>query len=265
MSSFNTRGWLAVLLVLALALTLTWVGVQHPAQDPGGSGGGTGGDTPSDPHPLWGIDTVNVVDPSFYACVADNYGTPAFVGRYLKSIPDISQGVTSSEVKFLHARDVKLLLIDNNFSSATGYENGQQEAQAAIEAAKRVGVPQDANIPLFADIETTYPVDAAWLKGWITTFDGSPYMAGFYANPLNGGFNAAYQQVVNQDRMLVLDTYVWSQQPSLGVTTEANAPAYDPARPDAPANTWVWQYGLEGKACNIDTDLIDSRLYDQLW
>lgn len=257
------RTWLAILLSLTLAAALIWTGCsQTPGQ--GGNGDPEPPEPAPDPRYLWGIDTAAGIDQAAYTCITSNYGTPAYAGRYLTTTPGVSKGLTQAEIDYLHSQNIKILPIYNGFTNATGYQNGQQAAQNAIAAAKQLGVP--AGVALFADIETQYPVDAAWLEAWITTVENASYRTGFYANPITGDFNPAYQALVNQNRDIVRDTYVWSAQPSIGVTKEANVPAYNPAEPSAPANTFIWQYGIGSTACHIDTNLLDSRLMEnRLW
>jgi hypothetical protein len=215
------------------------------------------------PQLLWGVDTASKLDQAFLQCVIDNYGTPSVFGRYLETKEGVSTGLTPDEVELLHQQGIKIIPIYNHFTNATVYENGAQEAQEAIAYAQQIGIPEGKAI--FADIEPTYPVDEAFIRGWVDTLLGSPYKPGIYGVFTNDStLTAAYQAAITVNQKVQTQSIIWSSNPDPGVTPQVNAPEFQPG---APANVPVsiWQYGIDGEACNIDTNLIQSTILDFLW
>lgn len=154
---------------------------------------------------VWGIDTATTLDSSYLNCIESHYGKPGFVGRYLKTVPNYSEGLSAIEISFLHGSKVNLpiLLIWNSFNSTevNTYAQGQSAATAAIDYAySTLGIPAREGKAIFADLEESYPVTAKWLQGWADTFfsynpSGAPspaYAPGVYANPEYGDFPSAF-------------------------------------------------------------------------
>jgi hypothetical protein len=215
------------------------------------------------PQILWGVDTASKLDEAFLQCVVDNYGKPSVFGRYLETKEGVSAGVTPEEVELLHQQGIKVIPIYNHFTNATTYESGAQEAQAAIAYALQIGIPEGKAI--FADIEPTYPVDEAFIHGWIDTLLVSPYKPGIYGVFTNeSALTAAYQATIAANQNVQSQTIIWSSNPDPGVTPQANAPEFQPGAPEyVPVS--IWQYGIDGETCNIDTNLIQSNILDFLW
>ncbi|EKN69093.1 hypothetical protein BABA_11706 [Neobacillus bataviensis LMG 21833] len=212
---------------------------------------------------VWGIDTASKIDQAFLQCVKDNYGEPAVFGRYLETKEGISMGLTKEEAALLHEQGAKILPIFNHFTDATGYENGVTEAKEAISYAQKLGIPE--GVALFADIEPKYPVDEAFIRGWVETLLASPYKPGIYGilTP-DSKLSAAYQAAVSKNKQLQDQTILWSSNPDPGVTPKDQAPAFEPGAPEN-VNVSIWQYGIDGKTCNIDTNLIQSSVLEALW
>jgi hypothetical protein len=212
---------------------------------------------------VWGVDTASSVDQAFLQCVKKNYGAPTVFGRYLETKGDISIGLTKEEVALLHQQGIKILPIFNHFKEAVGYDRGVAEAKEAIAYAQKLGIPK--GVAIFADIEPTYPVDEAFIRGWVDTLASSPYKPGIYGvlTP-DSKLSAAYQAAASKNKNLKTQTILWSSNPDPGVTAKNKAPAFQPG---APKNITIsiWQYGIDGKSCNIDTNLIQSTVLDQLW
>jgi hypothetical protein len=215
------------------------------------------------PQILWGADTASPLDQAFLQCVVDNYGTPSVFGRYLETKEGVSAGLTPEEVELLHGQGIKIIPIYNHFTNATTYENGAKEAQAAIAYAQQIGIPEGKAI--FADIEPTYPVDEAFISGWVETLLGSPFKPGIYGVFTNeSALTAAFQAAIAANQNVQSQTIIWSSNPDPGVTPQANAPEFQPGAPEnVPVS--IWQYGINGETCNIDTNLIQSNILDLLW
>ena len=212
---------------------------------------------------VWGVDTASNVDQAFLQCIKDNYGEPSVFGRYLETKGDVSMGLTKEEVDLLHQQGIKILPIFNHFTEAVGYDKGVAEAKEAIAYAQRIGIPK--GVAIFADIEPTYPVDEAFIKGWVDTLASSPYKPGIYGvfTP-DSKLSAAYQAAVSKDKKVQEQIILWSSNPDPGVTAKNKAPAFQPGAPKN-MNISIWQYGIDGEACNIDTNLIQSTVLNKLW
>ncbi|PGV53434.1 hypothetical protein COD92_07560 [Bacillus sp. AFS037270] len=212
---------------------------------------------------VWGVDTASNVNQAFLQCIKDNYGEPSVFGRYLETKGDVSMGLTKEEVDLLHQQGIKILPIFNNFTEAVGYDKGIAEAKEAIANAQKLGIPK--GVAIFADIEPTYPVDEAFIKGWVDTLANSPYKPGIYGvfTP-DSKLSAAYQSAASNHKNVQDQTVLWSSNPDPGVTAKNKAPAFQPGAPKN-MNISIWQYGIDGEACNIDTNLIQSTVLNKLW
>lgn len=212
---------------------------------------------------VWGVDSASKTTEEMLTCVRDNFGNPKVWGRYLGDNTDVSTGITKEEVEFLHSNDIQLLLIWNHFNDATGYENGKEEAKKAIEQAEKLGVPE--GVAIFADIEPSYPVDSEFIRGWYDELSQSKYKPGIYGIFENEKkLTKAFHDAVKKNKKILEETFIWTAAPSEKITKEANAPKY---RPDAPENARIagWQYGIDAKSCNIDTNLFNTDMKSILW
>lgn len=215
------------------------------------------------PEIVWGVDTASEIDQAFMQCVVDNYGKPVVFGRYLETKEGVSSGLTEEEVALLHEQGVKIIPIYNHFINATTYESGVAEANMAIAFAQKIGIPD--GIAIFADIEPNYPVDEGFIRGWVDTMLGSAYKPGIYGVFTNEStLNAAYQASLANNENVQSQTIIWSSNPDPGVTPQANAPQYQPGAPEN-VNVSIWQYGIKGETCNIDTNLVQSKIIQHLW
>ena len=215
------------------------------------------------PQIQWGIDTANLVDDAFYKCVIDNYGKPGFVGRYLETKQDISTGLTSEEATYLHKQGIKIIPIFNHFTNATSYKNGVAEAKEAISYAQKIAIPK--GVAIFADIEPKYPVDEGFIRGWVDTLVSSPYKPGIYGVfTKENSITSSFQTAATKNENVQKYTIIWSSNPEAGITTKIKAPKFQPNTPQN-VKASVWQYGMDGKTCNVDTDLVQINGIQFLW
>ncbi|MDP5272906.1 glycoside hydrolase domain-containing protein [Chengkuizengella axinellae] len=212
---------------------------------------------------VWGVDSSAKVTKDLYDCVLKNFGKPDYWGRYLTTIPNVSDGLSKQEVQLLHNSETKVLPIYNNFREAVGYDKGRVVAQNSIYNANLLGIPKGTIV--FANVEKFFKVDEAWIRGFVDRMYTSDYKPGIYHDPVNGDFGAAYCTAVSNDIRVADQLVLWSAEPEPGTTRRRNAPSYKPTKPPCKANVWGWQYGRDSATCPIDTNLIDSRLYDMLW
>jgi hypothetical protein len=215
------------------------------------------------PELVWGVDSASMTTEEMCTCVEENFGTPSVWGRYLGTKEDVSKGISKEEASLIHSKGAKVLLIFNHFTEAVGYEKGKAEAAEAIRLAKNLGVPK--GIAIFADIEPTYPVDSAFINGWYDGISSSPYKPGIYGifdseRALFTAFNAAAENNENIKK----NTYIWTAAPNIGITSEKNVPEFNPEVPKG-SLTAGWQYGIDAKTCNIDTNLFKGEVLNVLW
>ncbi|MBG9588739.1 glycoside hydrolase domain-containing protein [Cytobacillus firmus] len=212
---------------------------------------------------VWGVDSASLTTSDLLSCVRENFGSPKVWGRYLGEKEGVSAGITPEEAELLQGNDIKLLVIWNRFNDATGLENGQSEARAAVQLAKELGIPE--GVAVFADIEPNYPVDSSFIKGWFQAMSESPYEPGIYGIfDKEQALRKAFDQAAAENTPLLENTFIWTAAPNKGITAQAQAPEY---KPEAPDNSLIagWQYGIDAKACNIDTNLFNKDILDVLW
>lgn len=212
---------------------------------------------------VWGVDSASLTTSDLLSCVRENFGSPKVWGRYLSEKEGVSAGITPQEAELLQRNDIKLLVIWNRFNEATGLENGQSEANAAVQLAKELGIPE--GVAIFADIEPDYPVDSAFIEGWYQAMEESPYHPGIYGIfDKEQDLTKSFSQAAAENSSLLENTFIWTAAPNAGITKQEQAPGY---KPEAPANSLIagWQYGIDAKACNIDTNLFNKDILDVLW
>lgn len=212
---------------------------------------------------VWGVDSASLTTSEMLACVKENFGTPEVWGRYLGEKNGVSAGITSDEIKLLHDQEIKILVIWNHFTDATGSENGKQQAEEAIQQAQELGIPE--GVAIFADIEPNYPVDSEFIRGWYEAMNESEYIPGIYGifNPERDLYQE-YEKAAAENPEILDNVYLWTASPNTGITSKENAPEY---QPEVPENSLIagWQYGIDAETCNIDTNLFSGNVIDVLW
>src|SRR5690625_939988 len=107
---------------------------SHSDSDTNSESDQSNGDSPTI---YWGVDSASYTDEDLLQCVQDNFGQADVWGRYLGDIEGVSQGLDPDEVSRLHENDIRILVIYNHFSEATGYDHGVNEAEKAIRSEER--------------------------------------------------------------------------------------------------------------------------------
>ncbi|WP_370223993.1 glycoside hydrolase domain-containing protein [Cytobacillus sp.] len=212
---------------------------------------------------VWGVDSASLTTSDLLSCVRENFGSPKVWGRYLGEKEGVSAGITPPEAKLLQDNNIKLLVIWNRFNDATGIENGQSEAKAAVQLAQELEIPE--GVAIFADIEPNYPVDSSFIEGWFQAMEESPYHPGIYGIfDKEQALTKSFSQAAAENSSLLENTFIWTAAPNIGITAQEQAPGY---KPEAPANSLIagWQYGIDAEACNIDTNLFNKDILDVLW
>lgn len=208
----------------------------------------------------WGVDSASNTDESLYQCVEEEFGKPSVWGRYLGDIEDVSISLTQEEASFLHENDVRILVIYNYITDATGYDHGVNEAEKAIEIANDLEIPEGTAI--FGDIEPDFPVDSSFIEGWYASLNESEYAPAIYGVFDEGSdLMEAYNSMEEESQS---NTIVWTAYPQEEITTKENAPEFNPHGPEN-AMVYGWQYAIEAEQCEIDTNLFDGQIMDYLW
>jgi peptidoglycan hydrolase-like protein with peptidoglycan-binding domain len=231
---------------------------------------GTTSPPPPPPPPsgstLWGFDTTDVITSSYLSKVTSTRGHPDFIGRYIDAISWSPMG--ASEASYIHSQGIPIMVLDSSVTSNdTTYSTGVWMANRVISKAHTLGIP--AGVAIFSDIENTSPVDAPFIEGWYDTISASGYKPGYYVNPRSGSsqFSSAFCTAIGTNANIANQSILWSDEPSMGWTTKANAPAFAPALPycngRAVGNMLAWQYALTGGGFNIDSDEINASV--PLW
>lgn len=212
---------------------------------------------------LWGVDSAGRVTEELYQCVARNLGVPKYWGRYLTTVPNVSDGLTKEEITYLHQKGIRVLPIYNVFRQATGYREGTVNAANTVYNMQLLGFPK--GMFAFGNIEHFFQVDEAWIRGWVDRIYVSGYRPGLYHDPVKGEFSQAYCQAVKNSEKVKEQLVLWSAEPQTEPTGPRKAPTFKPAKPNCHANVWAWQYARDAEVCPVDTNLIDPRLFGALW
>ena len=228
------RPWVAAALLAAALVSAGWGAGTAWA-------GNASAATPGPAQALWGVDSARPITPEFLDQIAADLGTPDFFGRYLAG----RYAMFPSEVQVAFSRGVGILVLDNGFdmSDQTGYAKGQAAASLAVSEAAALGVP--AGVAIFRDVEASSGIDTAFVRGYVDALATSPYVAGFYGNPITGDFGEAYCGAVARSPAYSSVMFFSSVfEPGRGPRSEA--PAFAPASPPCASNTVAWQYGEPG-------------------
>lgn len=211
----------------------------------------------------WGVDSSQAVTKDLYDCVLNNYGKPEFWGRYLTRVEGASEGLTNEEIQLLHNSGTKVLPIYNDFRRAVGENQGRTVAMMAAYHANRLGIRKGT--PLFANVERFFEVDSNWINGYVNYLYNTDYKPGFYHDPTEGNFAQAFCEAASKNSRVANQSVLWSAEPAPGVTKANEAPKFNPTQVPCQANVWAWQYGRDSQVCPIDTNLVDSRLFEMLY
>jgi hypothetical protein len=220
---------------------------------------------------IFGVDSSDPVSSSMIALVTKAIGKPAFWGRYLTGFP-----FSEAETGLLAQNRIRLLPIYQGTTAHPGLlsgpvANGTSDANAALHAAKSLGVPAGKGIALYADIEGSYTASADWLSGWVAGIQGGGYVAGMYCGSDKPGITGAYAGISHDDRASLL---LWSNSPCFdianhwsvsGMPTSMGAPPMSAGGgvhvPD------MWQYALPvgNDSQPVDLDVCTQRAYAAMW
>ena len=104
---------------------------------------------------------------------------PAFCMRTLCG----EDKITPEEIEFLRSKDCKIgLIIRDLTEERISGISGTEDAAKAVEAAKKLGVPQNAGIALFAEIRPEWSVNHNWMISFAQVVSASGYVPAFIGN-----------------------------------------------------------------------------------
>lgn len=167
---------------------------------------------------------------------------PSFWGRSI----DGEKAITKEELQFLKERNCKIALFVSDLNEASISKNdAASDALKVIEAAKRLGIPQNRNIALFADVLPEWSVNHNWMIGYASHLIKNGYVPGFIGNTDSSkNFNfdrqcSHYVQAIRKKEHM--NTLYWSTEPKYRFHPEAWAP-FAPSE-ITPNDIHVWSYG----------------------
>ena len=116
---------------------------------------------------------------TMYDWVARQKGFPSFCMRTLCG----EEKITAEEIEFLRSKDCKIGLVirDLTEKSVSGI-NGTKDALRAVEAAKELGVAQNAGIAIFAETKPEWSINHNWMISFAQAISANGYIPGFIAN-----------------------------------------------------------------------------------
>lgn len=124
-------------------------------------------------------------------------GVPAFCMRTLSG----ADCITTEEIAFLNSKDCKIgLVIRDLTEQKVSAVSGTEDALKAVEAAKKLGVPQGKGIALFAEIKPEWSVNHNWMISFSQTVMANGYVPGFIGNTdssINFNFDRQCSHFVN--------------------------------------------------------------------
>ena len=137
---------------------------------------------------------------TMYDWVARQKGFPNFCMRTLCG----EEKITAEEIEFLRSKDCKIGLVirDLTEKSVSGI-NGTEDALRAVEAAKELGVAQNAGIAIFAEIKPDWSINHNWMISFAQVIFANGYVPGFIGNTVsskNFNFDRQFSHFVQATR-----------------------------------------------------------------
>jgi hypothetical protein len=220
---------------------------------------------------IFGVDSSDPVSSSLIATVTGAVGKPAFWGRYLTGYP-----FSLGEPHVLAQNGIRLLPIYQGTTAHPSLlsgpvSNGTADANAALAAARSLGVPSARGIALYADIEGSYTASADWLSGWVAGIQGGGYVAGIYCGTDSSGISNAYAGISHDDRASLL---IWSNSPCYDVANHWSAAGMPTSMGASPMSAGggvhtpdMWQYAIPVGADTqpVDLDVCTPRAFAAMW
>lgn len=167
---------------------------------------------------------------------------PSFWGRYITG----EKTINPTEIEFLRNKKCKIACFLSHFKEEIiASDNGLEDGRFAVQAAKCLGIPQNRNIALFADIPSDWQINHNWMIGFANTILENGYIPGFIGNTdseQNFCFNRQCSHYIQATRETNhIQTLYWGKRPRYQFEPEVWAP-YAPSEL-LPKDMHLWQYG----------------------
>ena len=191
---------------------------------------------------------------------------PSFWGRTLTGDNQIG----AEEIEFLREKNCKIALIINDLSeTCVSAVNGTDDALRAVEAAKALGVPENAGIALFAEIGTDWSVNHNWMISFAQVLSDNGYVPGFIGNTdssLNFNFDRQCSHFVQATQDIgQYGAIYWATEPKPSGEPEEWTPFCPSALTPDDIGLWsLGQIGLGDISVN-ETYARDKSLLNCMW
>ena len=167
---------------------------------------------------------------------------PSFWGRSLTGDGKITQ----DEMEFLKNKNCRVALIVRDLTEAEVSANdGTRSAVKALEAAKKLDIPKNKGIAIFAYIEPEWSVNHNWMISYASNLKSGGYIPGFIGNTdssLNFNFDRQCSHYVQATRNLgQFEALYWSLAPKYNFDPEKWS-TYAPSEL-LPNDMHLWSYG----------------------
>ena len=167
---------------------------------------------------------------------------PSFWGRSLTG----DGVITQPEIEFLQSKNCKIAFILRDFSeSEISGIDGSESAVRAITAAKKIGIPKNKGIALFAEIKSEFSVNHNWMISFAYNLANNGYVPGFIGNTdssKNFNFDRQCSHYVQATRKVnEYNAVYWSTEPKYTFNPNIWAP-YAPSE-QLPKDMDLWQFG----------------------
>ena len=191
---------------------------------------------------------------------------PAFCMRTLSG----ENKINAEEIMFLKEKDCKIGLVIRDLTETKVSTNyGVEEALAAIKVAKELGVPNNHEIALFAEIKPEWSVNHDWMVSFAQTLYDNGYIPGFIGNTdssKNFNFDRQYSHFMQSTRKYnYYDAVIMATEPKCDKVPEEWAP-YCPSEIE-PENINLWCCGITTFDFTSVEDVYakDEKTLENMW
>ncbi len=178
--------------------------------------------------------------------------------------------LTAEEIAFLKDKDCKIGLVIRDLTEAqVSGVNGTQEALRAVASAKELGVPQNANIALFAEMKPDWSMNHDWMISFAQTLIANGYVPAFIGNTdssKNFNFDRQCSHYVQATKYTAdFDTLFMATEPKLDSMPEK----WEPYCPSAlqPDDMHLWACGTTTFDFTHVEDVYakDEKVLENMW
>lgn len=191
---------------------------------------------------------------------------PKFWGRNISG----QNAITEDEIVFLKEKGCKILLVFNDLTEAkVSAVNGTEGALKAVEAAKKLGVPQNHGVALFAEIKSEWSVNHNWMISFAHIIATNGYTPAFIGNTdssKNFNFDRQCSHFVQATKdMNCFNTVFMATEPKCVGTPDEWLP-YCPSVLD-PNDIDLWSCGktVFGQIEVEDIYAKDDKVFKNMW